>query len=189
VPASLAGEQRDLESAKSTNATADDYNDCVHGDPRHPWHVRQAAAWLRGRTGLPQDVCFELVRALYARMPAVKWILPVGAPLAFFGWMLLFGRVTDVLEGTRWDLLAMLHEGGIVGGVAVASLGFGVGITLALLIGGLAPHLMLQRAVRHHLHAPACFWCGQLLRGVPPQGALVACPECGKASPVRARDV
>jgi len=99
--------------------------------------------------------------------------------------MFLFGRVTDALEGTRWDILAWLTQSGVLGSVGALVLGYGVAITLALVISVLIPRAVLRRELFRHLYSPACFWCGHSLRGLRRINGRIRCPECGRQSPVR----
>ncbi len=135
-------------------------------------------------TGLSQTDCADLIRAVAARRPLLQWISPVAMPLAGIGWIFLFGRITDLLEGTRWDILAFLAGHGIVGIAVALLLGYGVAFALAVVAGTLAP-AALRRALFHHLYSPACFWCGYSLRELPRPDSFVLCPECGRRSPVR----
>ncbi len=150
-----------------------------------PWYVTQAVAALRHLTELRSADCSELVGAVYARKPGVKWIAPVAGPIAFLGWMFLFGRVTDALEGTRWDILAWLTQSGVLGSVGALMLGYGVAITLALVISVLIPRAVMRRELLRHLYSPACFWCDHSLRGLRRINGRIRCPECGRQSPVR----
>ncbi len=117
----------------------------------------------------------------------IKWVSPIAGPIVFLGWMFVFGWTTDLLEGSRWDILAYLAGHGAFGIVATILLGWGLAITLAVVAGTLVPRAALRRALFHHLYSPTCFWCGYSLRGLPRQNASVPCPECGRHSPVRLR--
>ncbi len=128
-------------------------------------------------TGLPAAQSAKLVDAIYARKPGLKWLSASGATLACFGWISMFGWITDALEDTRWDILAF-PPGALL-------LGYGVAISLAVVVGGLIPRAVMRRQLFHHLCSPACFWCGYSLRGLQRHNETVDCPECGKPSPVR----
>ncbi|MHC4108282.1 MAG: hypothetical protein ACYSTY_09390 [Planctomycetota bacterium] len=142
---------------------------------RKPFDVpAYGARTLSTLSGVPETECAELVKAVYARRPVLKWGPPIACPIAFLGWMFLFGRVTDVLEKTRWDVLAL--PGG-------ALLGYPIAITLALVVATVVPRAVLRRALRHCLYSPACFWCGYSLRGLEIHESRIRCPECGKFSP------
>jgi len=138
-------------------------------------------------TGLSPTDCADLIRAVAARRLLTRWISPIAAPLVALGWIFLFGRITDLLEGTRWDILAYLARHGIVGIAIALLLGYGVAFALAIVAGTLAPNAALRRALFYHLYSPACFWCGYSLRELPRQDSSVLCPECGRHSPVRLR--
>ncbi len=138
---------------------------------------RRSVRALSELTGLPEAQSAKLVDAIYARKPGLKWLSPSGAILAFLGWMSMFGWITDALEGTRWDILAF-PEGALL-------LGYGVAISLAVVVGGLIPRAVMRRQLLHHLCSPACFWCGYSLKGLQRHNATIDCPECGKPSPVR----
>ena len=153
--------------------------------PNKPWYLTLAVRALCELTGLPPGQCSDLVGAVYARKPGVKWIAPVAGPIAFLGWMFMFGRVTDALEGTRWDILALLTQSGILGSAGALMLGYGIAITLAIVISVLIPPAVLRRALFRHLYSPACFWCGYSLRGLRRINGSIRCPECGRQSPVR----
>ena len=144
-----------------------------------------AAGVLSELSGWPVVDCSGLVQALEARSPRVQWIQGLGPLLAFFAWMVIFGRATDALEGTRWDVLGFLEEQGPLGFLAVILLGFGVAVTLAVLVGTVIPRALLRRQVRYHLYSPACFWCGYSQRGLEISNDSICCPECGRRSPVR----
>ena len=139
-------------------------------------------------TGLPLADCSELVDAIYKRRPALKWTPGISAILTFLGWMFAFGRVTDALEGTSWDVLALLRQLGVLGVLGALMLGYGIAITLALVVGTIIPRAILRRQLLHHLYSPACFWCGYSLCGLQRRNAAIHCPECGQLSPVRYKD-
>ena len=142
---------------------------------------RRSVRALSELTGLPEAQSAKLVDAIYARKPGLKWLSASGATLAFLGWMSMFGWITDALEGTRWDILALFFPGALL-------LLYGVAISLALVVGGLIARAVMRRHLFHHLYSPACFWCGYSLRGLQRHNATVDCPECGKPSPVRRRN-
>ena len=102
--------------------------------------------------------------------------------LAAFGWMILFGRGSDALEDTAWDILGLLHDLGFLGFIMALLLGFGVAIALALISGEALRRFLLRRQFCFHLFTPACFWCGYLLKGLVRDGDYIRCPECGQRS-------
>lgn len=134
------------------------------------------ARTLSKLSSLSEAECAELVEAVYARGPVLKWGPPIAGLIAFLGWMFLFGRGTDVLENTRWDVLA-------VPGLGIL-LGYGVAIPLAFVVATVVPRVVLRRALCHCLFSPACFWCGYSLRGLETHDSRIRCPECGRLSPV-----
>jgi hypothetical protein len=141
------------------------------------------ATILSKLSGLPIEHSAELVNAVHKRKPALKWLPSLAAPAAL-GWMFIFGRVTDVLEGTRWDVLAFLDKQGPLGIAGILGLGFGIAIALGFVAGFAVPRAILRRLIRHHLYSPACFWCGYSLVALEAHEAAIRCPECGKYSPV-----
>ena len=142
------------------------------------------ARTLSALTGLAEADCLDLVEAIYDRRPALKWIPPIAAPLAFLGWMLVYGRTTDMLENTRWDLLAFFDRMGVFGVAASILLGFGVAVTLAVILATVVPRAVLRRELRRCLYSPACFWCRYSLSGLEADNSTIRCPECGRLSPV-----
>ena len=138
-------------------------------------------------SGLSVSECDALVAAIYERRPFLKWLPSVAGTAASVGWIALFGRTTDALEGTRWDLLGYLHTLGFVGLLVAAFLGFGVAIGLGFALGYALPRMALQRVLRRHLYGPACFWCGYSLIGLQLLGGTIHCPECGRRSPASPR--
>ena len=141
------------------------------------------ARTLSRLSSLSEAECAELVEAVYARRPVLKWAPPIAGPIAFLGWMFLFGRGTDVLEGTRWDVLAFLRDLGSVGFLMMILLGYGVAITLALIVATVVPRVLLRRELHRCLTSPACFRCGYSLSGLEIRGSKIRCPECGRPSP------
>ena len=153
------------------------------------WMSRSAAPQYAVNTlsklsGLSSGQCAELVGAVYARKRHYKWIPEVTAALAFLGWMFVFGRTTDALENTDWDLLASLGKFGIGGFAITLLLGYGVALALAFLLGRVVPRAVMRRELKNYLCSPACFFCGYSLRGLDVQRSAIRCPECGKTSPV-----
>ncbi len=152
------------------------------------WASSRAVTALCELTGQSPAQCADLIGAVVSRKPMIRWIVPIAPSVLLLGWMFLFGRSTDLLEGTRWDIIASVKEYGALGVVVLILLGYGVAIALAVVAGTLVPRALLRRSVLHHLYSPACFWCGYSLRGLPRHGADVLCPECGRHSPVRLKD-
>lgn len=142
------------------------------------------ARFLSERSGLPELDCPEYIQAIYTRRRVLKWVPPAAAALAFFGWMFAFGRITDILENTNWDLLAFLYQLGLPGWTIVVVLGYGIATALAIVLAAVIPRTVLRHEVRRCLHSPACFWCAYSLRGLEIRDSRVRCPECGRSSPV-----
>src|SRR5437899_8994231 len=75
------------------------------------------------------------------QMPAI-----LGLALAI-GWMILFGRGTDALEKTRFDLLGLLQSWGAPGIVIALLLGYGIAGALLLGIPFWVRRMMLIGAI------------------------------------------
>ena len=129
-----------------------------------------AARSLARLGGLPLAQCYELVEPIQQRKPRLTWMPQTGAVLIFFGW-LVFGRIDHASDNLFKAIGSILWN-------------YGIAAALALLVGMGLPSLLLRREVRHHLFAPACFWCGYSLRGLVVEDAAIRCPECGCVSPV-----
>jgi hypothetical protein len=98
-------------------------------------------------------------------------------------WVVIFGRGTDMLEKTRFDLLGTLHTWGIVGDVLAFALGWGVGLLLAGAVAVLACQRMFMRRIRAmprdgHGHICVCEECLYPMAHVA-CGQVSRCPECG----------
>lgn len=152
-----------------------------------PVHAAHTALTLAALSGLSIERSRELVNAVYKCKPALKLLRPIVAPCAFVAWLWVFVRGTDALRGTALDLMAFLVHLDLIGAVVIFLLSLGAALALAMAAGYFIPRAALRRAVRHCLHAPACFWCGYSLTGLQADGAVVTCPECGKPSPVAAK--
>jgi hypothetical protein len=139
---------------------------------------------LAKRFGIGEAECRSLIDAINKRKWMVRNAPSTVGGFAFFGWMILFGRGTDVLEGTAWDILGFAHDAGFLGFMMALLLGFGVAITLAVVSGLAVRRLLLRKQFRYHLFTPACFWCGYLLKGLECDGSSIQCPECGRHSRV-----
>ena len=137
------------------------------------WIERLSLKSATKLTGLPVNECRLLLAAIDKRKWWVTQVGPAVAALAtFWGWMIFFGRTTDALEGTDWDILPF--GGGM--------LGFGVAIPIATLVWVKVRSFVARREFRRHLFLPACFWCGYQLGGLAVDTGVIRCPECGKLS-------
>ena len=139
---------------------------------------------LAKRFGIDEAECRSLIDAINKRQWMVRNLPSIVGGVAFLGWMILFGRSTDALEGTAWDILGFAHDAGFLGFMMALLLGFGVAIALAVVSGLAMRRFLLWRQFRCHLFAPACFWCGYLLKGLEPHDDFTQCPECGRRSRV-----
>ena len=139
---------------------------------------------LAKQFGIGEDECRGLIDAINKRKWRVRNAPSIVGGLAFFGWMILFGRGSDALEETAWDILGLLYDLGFLGFMMAVLLGFGVAIALALISGATLRRFLLRRQFRYHLSTPACFWCGYSLQGLERAGDFIRCPECGRSSRV-----
>ncbi len=155
--------------------------------PKQSSLTAYAARTLSRHSGLPDAECLGLVDGVIKRRPLLKWVPPIAAPLAFLGWMFVFGRTTDILEDTRLDLLASLYRLGLLGFVIAILLGYGVAVALAIIAATVIPRAVLRHELSRCLSLPACFWCGYLLSGLEVRNSKIRCPECGGSSPVTCR--
>ncbi|MCG8406073.1 MAG: hypothetical protein MI923_12825 [Phycisphaerales bacterium] len=106
--------------------------------------------------------------------------------IGFFGWMIIFGKGTDVLEGhPQWDVLGFLRSLGLDGIVIVLLLGYGIAIFLGIIAYQRVRVVLLGRALRRALGGNRCLWCDYLLKGLEAKEGGVRCPECGECSPSR----
>ncbi|MEE9129968.1 MAG: hypothetical protein V3T84_08100 [Phycisphaerales bacterium] len=137
---------------------------------------------LAKRFGIDEAECRSLIDAIDNRRWMVRTAPSIVSVLASFGWMMLFGHGTDALEETVWDILGFANDAGFLGFMMALLLGFGVAITLAVVSGLALRRYLLRRQFCFHLFAPACFWCGYLLKGLGRDGDFIQCPECGRRS-------
>ena len=144
-----------------------------------PLHV------LAKRFGIDEAECQSLIDVIDKRKRMAGAAPSIVAFLVFWAWMILFGRGTDALEDTAWDILGLLHDLGFLGFIIMALLlGFGVAIALALISGVALRRFLLRTQFHYHLFTPACFWCGYLLKGLERDDDFIRCPECGRRSRV-----
>ena len=137
---------------------------------------------LAKRFGIDEAECQSLIDAIDKRKWMVRYAPSIVGGVAFLGWMILFGRSTDALEGTPWDILGFAHDAGFLGFMLAVLLGYGVAIALALISGVALRRILLRTQFRYHLFTAACFWCGYVLKGLERDGDFIQCPECGRRS-------
>ncbi len=142
----------------------------------HSHHV------LAKRFGIDEAECRSLIDAIDKRKRMSGAAPSIVGFLVFWAWMILFGRGGDALEETAWDIFGFFHDAGFLGFMMALLLGFGVAITLAVVSGLALRRFLLWRQFRCHLFAPACFWCGYLLKGLERDDSSIQCPECGRRS-------
>ena len=139
---------------------------------------------LAKQFGIDEAECRSLIDVINKRQWRVRNAPSIVSVLAFFGWMILFGRGSDALEGTAWDLLGLLDDLGFLGFIMAFLLGFGIAIAWAVLSGATLRRFLLRRQFHYHLATPSCFWCGYILKGLEREGDFIQCPECAKCSRV-----
>lgn len=109
-------------------------------------------------------------------------LVPTGcAVLAHLGWMIGFGLVTDVLEGTRFDIMRSL-TGSWHGVVVLVMSGYGIATLLAVLVYRILRRRMIDRRVRAYRRICACLRCGYSMVGLKSDNGVAVCPECGWAT-------
>lgn len=116
-----------------------------------------------------------------------SWVVRNGPGLlgvaTFVAWMFIFGRGTDLLEKTRFDLLGALHKWGTVGFVLGFLLGWGIGLLLAGAVAILTGQHMLTRQIKamprdSNGRLCVCDECLYPMAHAAP-GEVSRCPECG----------
>ncbi len=142
----------------------------------HSHHV------LAKRFDIDEAECRSLIDAIDKRKWMVHNAPSIVGGLAFFGWMILFGRGGDALEETAWDIFGFFHDAGFLGFIMALLLGFGVAIALIVVLEVALRRFLLRRQFRYHLFTPACFWCGYSLKGLERYSSSIKCPECGQRS-------
>ncbi len=139
---------------------------------------------LAERFGIDEVECRSLIDAIDKRQRIASSAPSVVGLIVSGGWIMFFGRGTDALEKTRWDILSLLRDLGFLGFVLGILLGLGAAIFLGLVSGVALRRFLLRKQFRYHLFTPACFWCGYLLKGLERDGSAIQCPECGGRSRV-----
>ncbi len=137
---------------------------------------------LARRFNIDEVECLELINEIDKRKPVAAAAPSIVGFMVWWAGINLYGRGTDALEGTQWDILPLLSDLGFVGFILRFVLGLGVPILLAFISGGALRRFLLRRQFRYHLFTPACFWCGYSLKGHERVSRFIRCPECGKRS-------
>ena len=137
---------------------------------------------LADRFNIDKDECQGLIKAIDKRKQFKSAIPSIVGLIVIFAWMVLYGRGTDALEGTRWDILSFLFDIGPVGIILAIFSGLGIGTLLAASTAIALRRRFLSQQFNYHLFTPACFWCGYSLKGHDCDGNYIKCPECGKRS-------
>lgn len=137
---------------------------------------------IRSHARLSELQTLAVLDALHRRLRRLSWVPNVASSGVFVLWMVIFGKGTDALEGTRYDLLAFLQRQGEIGLAFGMIHGVGMAAALAACAYIIIRRRLLFGALRHHLSTPSCFHCGYTLTGLPAPNALIACPECGNQS-------
>ncbi len=137
---------------------------------------------LAKRFDIDEAECRDLINVIDKRKPMAGAAPPIVGFVVCWAGIILYGRGTDALEGTQWDILPLLRDLGFIGFILRFVLGLGVPVFLALISGVALRRLLLHRQFRYHLFAPACFWCGYSLKGHKRVSSFIKCPECGKRS-------
>lgn len=137
---------------------------------------------LAERFGIDKDECQNLIRVIDKRKRFKKEVPSIVGGIIFVIWMFIFGRGTDVLEGTRWDILDFLWDQGFIGIILMLFLGFGIAILLATITSIILRRRFLIKQFHDHLFTPLCFWCGYSLKGLENESNFIKCPECGERS-------
>ena len=138
--------------------------------------------YLSERFNIDEYECQKLIKVIDKRHRSVTIIPNAAGLIACFIWMFIFGRGTDALEGTQWDILEFLFGIGPVGVIFVFFLGFGIAIILASITFIVLRKRLLCKQFEDHLIKPICFWCGYSLKGLESESNYIKCPECGERS-------
>ena len=132
--------------------------------------------------GIEKDECHKLIKVIRKRKRSIDIKSGLVSLSVFWAWMIFFGRGTDALEGTRFDILNYLLDSGPIGVILVLFLGFGIAIILATITNIMLSKRLLMQQFNYHLFTPACFWCGYSLKGLDNENNYIKCPECGERS-------
>ena len=139
---------------------------------------------LAKRFGIDEAECRSLIDAIDKRRLILATVPTIVGLIVYWAGVELYGRGTDALEGTQWDILPLLRDLGFIGFILRFVLGLGVPVFLGLISGVALRRFLLRKQFRYHLSTPACFWCGYLLKGLERDGRSIQCPECGRRSRV-----
>ncbi len=94
--------------------------------------IAPAKAFLLDRFAIDPSEASGLVAVVPRRHHVIDALVSsLSMITAFFAWMFMFGRGTDALEGTRWDILATARTFGDAGLVLIILAGYGIAIALA----------------------------------------------------------
>ena len=137
---------------------------------------------LAERFGIDEAECRSLIDAIDKRRLILATVPTIVGLIVYWAGVELYGRGTDALEETPWDILPLLRDLGFIGFILRFVLGLGVPVFLGIISGVTLRRFLLRRQFRYHLFTPACFWCGYSLKGLERDGTSIRCPECGKRS-------
>jgi hypothetical protein len=154
---------------------------------RKRWRTRlspklQAHSLIKRRLKLREHEAAQFIGEYQSRHRPASWWPDIASAAAFLGWMVAFGRATDALETTRFDIAAV-WRGSWLGVAALLLLSYGVAAALAIAVGFWLQTRLLLRPIRRCIELPACFNCNQSLQGVPTVDGRLTCPECGAPYP------
>ena len=86
-------------------------------------------------SGLSESDSRCCLDAIVMRKRLLYWAPGVAGLAVFFGWMIAFGKITDAVEGTRWDVLAFGESNrSFVHGTAAILVGYGIAVTLGVVV-------------------------------------------------------
>ncbi len=137
---------------------------------------------LARRFNIDEVECRVLINAIDKRKPVAGAAPSIVSFIVWWAGINLYGRGTDALEGTQWDILPLLHDLGFIGFILRFVLGLGVPVFVGIVSGMTLRRFLLRRQFRYHLFTPACFWCEYSLKGHERDSSFIKCPECGKRS-------
>ncbi len=137
---------------------------------------------LAKRFDIDEVECRRLIDAIDKRRPMLAVVPTIVGLIVYWAGIELYGRGTDVLEETQWDILPLVRHLGFGGFILKILLSLGVAISLGIISGVALRRFLLRRQFRYHLFTPACFWCGYSLKGLERDGSFIKCPECGHRS-------
>jgi hypothetical protein len=138
---------------------------------------------------LPQAQAVAMADALERRL---RWWWPgLAGTLVMWAWIIFMTIAMELSDDTIFDIKDLIRAAHPLDDVVGVFLFLVIGAVLGLLTLLEVRRSMIRRAIRRHLRAPLCFWCGYSLRGLSPlrvpnqiSGWLITCPECGSQSAV-----